>query len=144
MASDNALDDVWESDSDGQQDQVSYDIKKLRENHVKSGYLVGITNAKETNLQQGFDEGFPSGARLGMQVGKLVGLLQCLTQKYGDQDESLVQDFNAIQKELRINKVLTKGMFDEDLNLKGEHPMLAKWKPIVKSQCDKYSVHTSF
>ncbi|QLL34598.1 hypothetical protein HG536_0G04600 [Torulaspora globosa] len=144
MASNSILDDVWESDSDSQRNQISYDLKKLRENHVKSGFLDGITHAKETNLQEGFDEGFPSGALLGKRVGMLVGLLQCLAQRYGDQDESLAQDFNAIQKELRINKVLTKGIFDQDLNLTGEHPLLAKWKPIVRSHCDKYSVHTSF
>lgn len=144
MASDNNLDDVWGSDSDGQEEHISYDIKKLRENHSKSGYLDGITHTKETNLQKGFDEGFPQGAVLGAQVGKFVGLLQCLAQKYGDQDDTLAQDFREIQKELRINKVLTKGSFDEDLNLEGEHPLIAKWKPIVKSHCDKYSVHTSF
>ncbi|QLQ82668.1 hypothetical protein HG537_0H04310 [Torulaspora globosa] len=143
MASNNALDDVWISDSDSHDDKLSNDINKLRENHLKSGFLDGITQAKETNLQKGFDEGFPQGALLGSQVGQLLGLLQCLDQKYGDQDESLRQDFNTIQKEVRINKVLTKGMFNEDLNLVGEHPLLAKWKPIVKSHCDKYSVHTS-
>lgn len=144
MSTEDLLDDVWGSDSESQQNQISYDTRKLRENHNKRGFLDGVTHAKETNLQKGFDEGFPTGASLGFEVGKLVGLLQFLALKFGDKDESLSNCYKSIQDELRINKVLTKSQFDPDLQLKGEHPLLSKWKPIVKSQCDKYSVYTGF
>lgn len=134
----NALDDVWESDTDDGSAEISFDVRKLRENHKKRGYLDGITHSKETNLQQGFDEGFPTGALLGMQVGKLIGTLQALVSKYGDRDEQLADDFQVAQKELRISKVLTKSMFDPNLNVMGQHQLIAKWKAIVKSYCDKY------
>lgn len=138
----NALDDVWESDTDDGSEEISFDVRKLRENHNKRGYFDGITHSKETNLQQGFDEGFPTGALLGMQVGKLIGTLQALVSKYGDRDEQLADDFQVAQIELRISKVLTKSMFDPNLDVMGQHQLIAKWKAIVKSYCDKYLVNT--
>lgn len=143
MSSDNGIDDVWGSDSDSQGESVSYDLKKLRENHNKRGYLDGITHSKEANLQDGFDKGFPTGAALGMEVGKLVGLLQGLAGKHGSQDKKLLDDFKDIQNDLRINRVLTKTHFDANLDLQEQHILIAKWKPIVKNYCDTYSIHTS-
>lgn len=139
----NALDDVWKSDTDDGSEEISFDVRKLRENHNKRGYLDGITHSKETNLQQGFDEGFPTGALLGMQVGKLIGTLQALVSKYGDRDEQLSDDFRAARKELHISKVLTKSMFDHNLDVTGQHQLIAKWKVVVKRYCDKYTVNTS-
>lgn len=142
MSSDNVLEDVWGSDNDSPHEIISYDLNKLRDNHNKRGYLDGITHSREANLQSGFDEGFPAGAKLGMEVGKLVGLLQGLANKYGDQDKSLLEDFNTIQEDLRINKVLTKTHFDANLNLQGEHSLIVKWNAIVKTYSEKYSIHT--
>lgn len=139
----NVLDDVWKSDTDDGSEEISFDVRKLRENHNKRGYLDGITHSKETNLQQGFDDGFPTGALLGMQVGKLIGTLQALVSKYGDGDEQLSDDFRAARKELHISKVLTKSMFDPNLDVTGQHQLIGKWKVVVKSYCDKYSVNTS-
>lgn len=143
MSTDNVLDDVWGSDTDSDGDNLSYDLKKLKDNHNKRGYLDGVTDSKEANLQSGFDDGFPTGAALGLEVGRLVGLLQGLASKYGASDASLIEDLDAIQKDLRIDKVLSKSHFSSDLELQGEHSLVAKWRATVKMHCDAYSVHTS-
>lgn len=135
------LDDVWGSDSDALSPHESQDLKKLEEHHYKRGYVDGISGSKEANLQDGFDEAFPLGSYLGMEVGKLMGVMQCLNFKYGHQDEELHQDFQLAQKELRINKILTKSMFDTNLALSEEHAIIAKWKSIVKVHCNKYSIN---
>lgn len=140
----NPLDDVWGSDSeDDTTVQESADFKKLRENHSKRGYIDGISGSKEAKLQEGFDTAFPLGSQIGMEVGRLIGILQFLNFVHGKHDEALHGDFQLAQRELRIDRVLTKSMFDADLNLIGEHQVIAKWKRIVKVHCDKYaaSIH---
>ncbi|GAV55447.1 hypothetical protein ZYGR_0AV00780 [Zygosaccharomyces rouxii] len=141
----NSLDDVWGSDSEDDSNAVqeSADFKKLRENHFKRGYVDGISGSKEAKLQEGFDTAFPLGSRLGMEVGRLIGILQFLDFVHGKDDEELHGDFQLAQKELKIDRVLTKSMFDVDLNLIGEHQVIAKWKRIVKVHCDKYAASVS-
>lgn len=140
----NHLDDVWGSDSENNTAQhgLSYDLKKLRENHNKRGYLDGIVSSKETNLQTGFNEGFPTGANIGLQVGLIIGRLQALSYKYGDKDEGLVAEFKAAQNELRINNVLNKNQFDSEFNLPTGHELLNKWVQKTETYCIKYNVIT--
>ncbi|CAR29157.1 hypothetical protein ZYGR_0Z00780 [Zygosaccharomyces rouxii] len=141
----NSLDDVWGSDSDddGSVVQESPDFKKLRDIHFKRGYVDGISGSKEAKLQEGFDTAFPLGSRLGMEVGRLIGILQFLDFKYGKDDEELHGDFQLAQKELKIDRVLIKSMFDSDLNLMGEHQVISKWRRIVKVHCNKYAASIS-
>lgn len=138
----NSLDDVWGSDSEGDGTGVveeSADFKKLRENHFKRGYVDGISGNKEAKLQEGFDTAFPLGSRIGMECGRLIGVLQFLDFIHGKEDEELHEDFQLAQKELKIDKVLTKSMFDVDLNLTEQHRAIARWKDIVKVHCNKYT-----
>lgn len=137
------LDDVWESDNAESSPEISLDTKKLRENHSKRGYLDGVTKSKDTNLQEGFDNGFPTGASLGLQVGRLLGTLQALVSKYGDENDILLEDFKIAQSELHIQKVLTKSMFDPDLNLQKEHMLIKRWRGIVEMHCHRYSSDVS-
>lgn len=149
------MDDVfWGSDSDDHttssphgingdgnlpQNDETIEIRKLRQVHSKRGYLDGISSAKEENLQTGFDDSFPQGALLGMKVGGLLGKLQALAATYGSEDEELQKDFLLAQKELRINKVLTKTNFDENYNLvNDEHPVIVKWEQTLRKYSEKY------
>ncbi|CAX40628.1 uncharacterized protein yjr067c homologue, putative [Candida dubliniensis CD36] len=126
-------DDIWSDD----------DSKLILENdiirsHYKKGYVDGITQSKESSLQQGFDDGYPEGAKLGIQVGKILANLinQCETK-----DEQLTR-FNEAKKELNIVNVLKKSYFDEDLNLKKSnnptgtnesyHELINKWENEMK------------
>lgn len=135
-------DDIWSDD----------DSKLILENdiirsHYKKGYVDGITQAKESSLQQGFDDGYPEGAKLGIKVGEILANLinQCKDRNRqgddDDDDEQLVR-FNEAKKELNIVNVLKKSYFDEDLNLKKSngnketdesyHELINKWENEMK------------
>lgn len=138
-------DDIWSDD----------DTKLIPENdiirsHYKKGYVDGITQAKESSLQQGFDDGYPEGAKLGIKVGEILANLinQCKDRNRqgdddddDDDDEQLVR-FNEAKKELNIVNVLKKSYFDEDLNLKKSndnketdesyHELINKWENEMK------------
>lgn len=138
---DDVDDDIWSDD----------DTKLIPQNdiirsHYKKGYVDGITQAKESSLQQGFDDGYPEGAKLGIKVGEILANLinQCKDrnrQGDDDDDEQLVR-FNEAKKELNIVNVLKKSYFDEDLNLKKSndnketdesyHELINKWENEMK------------
>ncbi|RCK65720.1 Uncharacterized protein YAE1 [Candida viswanathii] len=97
--------------------------------HHKQGYVDGITHAKESALQSGFDDAFPHGASLGSAVGRILSRLVL--------DQEL---FDAAKKELGILNVLSQAYFDEDLNLRSSsssssssssHELINKWEQIV-------------
>ncbi|KUI70227.1 Uncharacterized protein yae1 [Cytospora mali] len=52
------------------------DIHRLRQEHTTAGYREGITVAKASSVQAGFDEGFGLGATIGLKVGYLLGVLE--------------------------------------------------------------------
>ncbi|KOG98652.1 Yae1p [Saccharomyces eubayanus] len=135
----NAWEDVWGSDSDAEVEQ-SPDLLKLRDEHSKRGYLDGIVSSKEDNLQQGFNDGFPTGAQLGKQVGTIIGILLGLQARFGDEDEDLRKAYINAQKELQINKVLSKSIFDPNFDLHEKHPVIIKWTEIANVYCKKYHV----
>ena len=141
---DDVDDDIWSDD----------DTKLIPQNdiirsHYKKGYVDGITQAKESSLQQGFDDGYPEGAKLGIKVGEILANLinQCKDRNRqgddddDDDDEQLVR-FNEVKKELNIVNVLKKSYFDEDLNLKKSndnketdesyHELINKWENEMK------------
>lgn len=140
------LDDVWGSDGDeaiNTEVPLSQDLKKLKDNHTKRGYLDGIVSAKDENLQTGFNMSFPLGGELGMRVGKIIGKLQGLEYRYGDEDPQLKDDFTKAKQELKIDKILTKSIFDHEYNLaENTHPVVTKWEEIVSTYCEKYNVKT--
>ncbi|CUM45100.1 Uncharacterized protein YAE1 [Debaryomyces fabryi] len=119
----NDIDDVWGDDDIEELDNTTADIKRM---HSKQGYLDGITNAKESSLQDGFDDLFPKGAELGIIVGNILGSL------ISSNDEEL---FEKAKAELNISQVLHKKYFDEELELKSnsEHELIAKWQNVVQN-----------
>ncbi|CCK68464.1 Yae1p KNAG_0B00150 [Huiozyma naganishii CBS 8797] len=140
--SDGLMDDVWGSeDSDAELKLAAQDTNKLREQHSKRGYLDGIVGSKEVNLQQGFDEGFPLGAELGLQVGLIIGKLQGLVLLHGAQDAHLSNNFKEAQRELKINSVLSKEVFDAEYNIASDsHPLVDKWATITAKYSQTYSI----
>ncbi|KAL3230421.1 Protein YAE1 [Nakaseomyces bracarensis] len=139
----NMLDDVWGSDGDEVVPDLTQDLRKLRDNHSKRGYLDGIVSAKDENLQTGFNASFPLGSELGMRVGKIIGRLQGLEYRYGGDDTQLTEDFVKAKQELRIDKILTKSIFDPEYNLpEGKHPTVDKWEELTNTYCKKYNVTT--
>lgn len=121
------IDDVWGDDDLEELDNTTADIKRM---HTKQGYLDGITNAKESSLQDGFDNLFPKGAGLGIIVGNILGSL------ISSNDQEL---FEKAKSELNISQVLHKKYFDEELELKSnsEHEVIAKWQNVVQNLQNK-------
>ncbi|KAG5999876.1 hypothetical protein E4U21_006167, partial [Claviceps maximensis] len=76
----NQLDDVFGSapaspdQTDVRDHSHPSDIPRLQTEHATAGYREGITAAKESSIQPGFDEGFSLGAALGSHAGRLLGL----------------------------------------------------------------------
>ncbi|VEU23257.1 DEKNAAC104389 [Brettanomyces naardenensis] len=139
-ASDN--DDVWYSDGSEnpateidpnetygsiQDEPNNLSIASLKREHAKQGYLDGLTKARESSLQQGFDDGYPVGSRIGGLVGDLiaqsaVGLAkQCVTES----------QHKKTMEELNIRNVLQGKYFDSNLNLDNEkeHPVILAQTP---------------
>ncbi|KAK0748313.1 hypothetical protein B0T21DRAFT_277700, partial [Apiosordaria backusii] len=64
------------------------DINRLKSLHSKTGYIDGITSAKSTSVQAGFDEGFTLGANIGSRAGQLLGIIEGLVAAFGLQSIS--------------------------------------------------------
>lgn len=102
-------DDVWGDDDV----KATADIERA---HHKQGYLDGLTQAKESSLQEGFDDAFPKGAQLGVEVGLLLAKAMCTDE----------ETFKRAKEELNITKVLAKKYFNEDVELV-DRLLLEKW-----------------
>ncbi|PSR81407.1 hypothetical protein BD289DRAFT_344377, partial [Coniella lustricola] len=83
--SDDGFNDVFYNDNqqddhrdNSNNDNTSHpsDIRRLQQEHVTAGYRDGITVAKASSIQAGFDEGFSLGATIGLKVGQLLGMLE--------------------------------------------------------------------
>lgn len=78
----NHLDDVFGSAPASPTETAAHstshpsDMPRLQTEHTTAGYREGITVAKESSVQAGFDEGFSLGAALGAQAGQLLGLVE--------------------------------------------------------------------
>lgn len=59
------------------------DARRLRQEHTTAGYRDGITVAKASSVQAGFDEGFGLGATIGLRVGHLLGVLEGIAAGLG-------------------------------------------------------------
>lgn len=112
------IDDIW-----GDDDEMVTANADIKRSHEKQGYLDGLSNAKESSLQGGFDEAFPQGAQVGIAVGKILAIVN----SSGDDDL-----FKQAKKELNITKILDRKYFDADLQIQREHEVLVKWDAISK------------
>lgn len=59
------------------------DMHRLRQEHTTAGYRDGVTVAKASSIQAGFDEGFVLGATIGLKVGRLLGFLEGIAAATG-------------------------------------------------------------
>lgn len=117
------VEDIWGDDDIEDLQNSTADIKRM---HTKQGYLDGISNAKESSLQEGFDDLYPKGAQLGIAVGGILGALA------SNSDQEL---FKQAKEELNISRVLQKEYFNQDLDLKEEKApeIVSKWQEIVQN-----------
>lgn len=116
-------DDIWADDDAGETNDIIAN-KDIIRSHYKQGYVDGVSSAKETSLQQGFDDSYPQGAKLGIEVGQILAHLK----KLKDDDNNDSTNFNQAKQELNITNVLNTKYFDDELNLKkSSHELINKW-----------------
>lgn len=143
------------------------DIHRLRQEHTTAGYREGITVAKGTSIQAGFDEGFGLGATIGLKVGYLLGVLEGVAAALS-RDPSLaaahaeaVKLLAEARGELGVQAVFTPEYWDSDGTWKYEvgsrqadnddeevvfshvadaHPLVRKWTAAVEAQMQRWGL----
>lgn len=145
------------------------DIHRLRQEHTTAGYREGITVAKGTSIQAGFDEGFGLGATIGLKVGYLLGVLEGVAAALS-KDPSLAAEraeagrlLTDARAELGVQAVFSPEYWDSDgtwkyevgcrsgeAGEKGEevvfshvaeaHPLVRKWTLAVEEQMRRWGL----
>lgn len=144
------------------------DIHRLRQEHTTAGYREGITVAKGTSIQAGFDEGFGLGATIGLRVGYLLGVLEGIAAALS-RDASLatahaeaVRLLADARGELGVQAVFSPEYWDSDGTWKYEvgggqedggveeevvfshvaeaHPLVRKWTSAVEAQMNRWGL----
>ncbi|KFY52772.1 hypothetical protein V496_08198 [Pseudogymnoascus sp. VKM F-4515 (FW-2607)] len=62
------------------------EVPRLRSAHSTAGYRDGLTSAKGTTIQEGFDEGFSLGATMGLRIGSILGTLEGIWAAFAKSD----------------------------------------------------------
>lgn len=97
------------------------EVPRLRSAHSTAGYRDGITTAKGTTIQEGFDEGFGLGATMGLRIGSILGTLEGIyaavakpdTKRAPALDEGGVQIGTGAQPETeRLKALVVKARSD--------------------------------
>lgn len=126
------------------------DMPRLEREHVTAGYRDGVTAAKGTDVQAGFDEGFSLGAEVGKRVGEILGLLEGIHEAVGG-DSDLVA---RARGELAADKVFGKEFWFEDgtwrfevpgedilfADVAGAHPLVRKWGDVVEGEVRRWGI----
>lgn len=142
------------------------DMSRLRSQHRTSGYREGLSSAKNTTIQEGFDEGYGLGAVMGLEVGTILGLLEGIyasVLKLG-KDEHLEKDrirslLEKARRDLRTEEVFSRQWWGDDgtwrYEVAGEdgevtfkevvsaHPTIQKWKELVNDEVKRWRLDLS-
>jgi hypothetical protein len=174
----NNLDDIWgsapsSSTSETFPSDVCHirnepsDIPRLRSEHSTSGYRDGLSAAKNTTIQEGFDEGYSLGAVMGLEIGILLGLLEGICQAVGNIGASYDSEkertntlLDSAKRELRTEEIFGRDWWIEDGTWKFEvlgegvdgageftfkdvvnsHPTILKWKRLVNEEVGRWAL----
>jgi hypothetical protein len=170
-SNENNLDDVWASadhenfagDANHNRNEPS-DIPRLRSAHSTAGYRDGISSAKSTTIQEGFDEGYSLGAVMGLEVGIILGVLEGIRNAIQDIESDQASEKRRVttlletaRTDLQTEMVFGREWWGEDATWKYEvsgealdgvgdftfkevvnsHPVISKWKRVVKVEAEK-------
>jgi hypothetical protein len=174
----NNLDDIWGSSPSSSTSETFLsdanhirnepsDIPRLRSEHSTSGYRDGLSTAKNTTIQEGFDEGYSLGAVMGLEVGIVLGLLEgiynAVRSSEGHNELEQKRTSNLLEtarRELRTEEVFGRDWWSEDgtwrYEITGEgvdgtgeftfrevvnsHPAIKKWKGLVMGEVERWGL----
>lgn len=123
-------------------------------------YREGLATSKGQFVQEGFDEGYSLGANLGLRVGYILGVLQAFVAALRGHDEQAGNEirelYEAAQRELAIQQLLSQTWVDEEGIWKWEvrgkeedptlreiaeqHPVVGKWMEKVEGLAKRWDV----
>ncbi|KAF4842407.1 hypotheticall protein [Colletotrichum siamense] len=144
------------------------DMPRLQAEHTTAGYREGVTAAKATSIQAGFDEGFSLGAEIGSLAGQLLGLLEGIAHALDDGghggDEAIAKDarraLDEAKAELKTDSIFTPAFWNTDGTWKfhvekssssGDeeilfsdvaraHPLIQKWTKAVDAEIERWGI----
>ncbi len=139
------------------------DVRRLQRDAIPAGYRDGITVAKATSIQAGFDEGFGLGATIGAQIGKLLGLLEGIASALKSEADSVAAPARAMleeaRKELSVQQVFSPTYWESDGTWKYEvsgadadeadvassgrricPSLVRKWTAAVQAEIEKWGI----
>lgn len=140
------------------------DIHRLQTEHTTAGYREGISVAKESSIQEGFDEGFSLGACIGSRAGQLLGIVEgiadALKKQQGEAAASSEKLLTDAKAELSTAKIFSGEYWAPDGNWSYEvdaadgdqvvfsdvanaHPLIRKWSQIVDEQVNLWQIRLS-
>lgn len=164
-----ALDDIFGSAPSSPTTQATEpsDIPRIRSQHSAAGYRDGITAAKSTHIQAGFDEGYSLGAVIGLRIGTVLGTLEGILAALKMKGH---EDGQGMEKErMRASKLLaearqalaTEKVFgaewwgqdgiwtfevegeDDDVTFEhvvDAHPIIRRWEGLVKEEVERWGL----
>ncbi|KAF9879327.1 ABC1 domain containing protein [Colletotrichum karsti] len=141
------------------------DIPRLQAEHTTAGYREGVTAAKATSIQEGFDEGFSLGAEIGSLAGQLLGLLEGIANALdGGREEAVAKEarraLDEARAELKPDSIFGAKFWNTDGTWKFEvekkpqsgdeeilfadvaraHPLVQKWTKAVDAEIERWGI----
>jgi hypothetical protein len=114
-----ALDDIYgsaPSSPSGAADEMLSDLPSRQRAHDADAYREGLSGAKGTYVQQGFDEGYALGASLGARAGYVMGVLRGFVDAWRGRDAQAhgeaVEVLERARAELAIGELLGEKWVD--------------------------------
>lgn len=140
------------------------DMRRLQTEHTTAGYREGISAAKDSSIQSGFDEGFSLGATIGLRAGQLLGTLEGIFDAVKGQTSEAALAAEKLLTEAR-EELSTSGIFSpeywapdgnwtfevkaaegEDVlfpDVANAHPLIRKWSDIVDEHVSLWKINQS-
>jgi hypothetical protein len=166
------LDDVFGADSPGEHGQDQdfsmsdhpSDMRRLETEHHTAGYREGLTVAKASSVQAGFDEGFSLGASLGQAAGEILGVLEgiheALRGTTSEAAASVEATLTEAREDLNLERLFASEHWAPDGNWKydvkaregsgdgevlfddvaAQHPLIKRWIAEVETLVETWKI----
>ncbi|KAK0387911.1 hypothetical protein NLU13_4156 [Sarocladium strictum] len=166
------LDDVFGTDSPDEHGQIldssrmdhPSDMRRLETEHTTAGYREGLTAAKASSVQAGFDEGFSLGASLGQAVGQVLGTLEGILEAVRTTQSEAASSTEALlteaREDLNVERLFAPEYWAPDGNWKYEvsaregkgdaevlfddvaaqHPLIKRWIGVVDGLVETWKI----
>jgi hypothetical protein len=166
------LDDVFGADSPNESVELHgssradhpSDMRRLETDHHTAGYREGLTAAKASSVQAGFDEGFSLGASLGQAAGQVLGTLEGIHEALRGTPSEPAASTEALlteaREDLNVERLFAAEYWAPDGNWKYEvkaregsgdgevlfddvaaqHPLIKRWISVVDGLVETWKI----